>query len=194
MQEYKVNVEIEGVAPLLQHQFPLPDYAELMKGGKIKTGEKDYTQEWRKALYVNQDGEVYQPGSHIEGCMIKAAASFKIQGRGNKTYKDLFSGNIFVNPDEILHGIAEPENLDTDGDKLLYLDMRPVVIQRARIVRIRPCFKTGWKLQFKIQCTDAQIQHNVVLDVLALGGKVVGIGDYRPKFGRFSVTKFEVLE
>lgn len=189
---YTVDVSVEGVAPLLQHKFPLPDYDELTKGGKQSSGEKDYSQEWREALYVNSDGEIFQPAVHFDGCMTKAAVNFKIQGKRGKTYKDLFKGNVFCSPDEILHGIKAPDVLDTDGDKPLYLDLRPVVVQRARVTRIRPAFRPGWKLDFEIEVLDDQIPHNVVLEVLTLAGRTVGIGDFRPRFGRFIVTKFEV--
>lgn len=189
---YIVNVTVEGVAPLMQHRFPIPDFADMSKGGKIKTGEKDYTQEWREYLYVNGEGEVYQPASHFDGAMTKAAAGYKIQGARGKTYKDLFKGNVFCTPDEIPHGLKEPESLDTDGDKPLYLDIRPVVVQRARVHRIRPTFKPGWKLDFEITVIDDQIPSNVVNEVLTLAGRTIGIGDFRPKFGRFMIARFEV--
>ena len=97
-------------------------------------------------------------------------------------------------PEEILHGIDNPDELDTDADKQLYLDIRPAVVQRARIVRVRPAFSPGWLLDFQIEVIDDQINSTLLQDVLVLAGKTVGIGDFRPKFGRFSVVKFEVVE
>jgi hypothetical protein len=93
-----------------------------------------------------------------------------------------------------LHGIPVPEDLDTDADKPLYLDIRPVVVNRARVTRIRPAFKPGWKLSFVTNILDDELPANMVHDILALAGKAVGIGDYRPKFGRFMVTHFEVVK
>jgi hypothetical protein len=188
---YTINTTIEGVAPLMQHRYPLPDLATMSKGNKKSTGAKDYTQEWRDYLYVSNSGQIYQPSSHIEGAMVKAAVSFKVTGKRGKSYKDLFSANVFIDPVEILHGITEPEELDCDADKPLYLDLRPVVVQRARVVRIRPTFKPGWKLSFTISVIDDEVSFETVNDVLTLAGKAVGIGDYRPKFGRFMVTRFE---
>lgn len=188
---YTVNVSVEGIAPLMQHRFPLPDFEDLSKGGKKKTGETDYSQEWREYLYVTSDGEIYQPATHFDGALVKAAAGYKIQGARGKTYKDLFKGNVFVSPDSILHGIKAPESLDADGSKRLYLDVRPVVVQRARVIRVRPCFAPGWRLDFEITVLDDQIPVNVVNEVLTLAGRTVGIGDFRPKFGRFMVIRFE---
>lgn len=190
---YTVSCTIEGIAPLMQHRFPMPDLEDQSKGGHRSTGGKDYTQEWRGYFYSDGDSQIYQPASHIEGALIKAAVSYKVAGKRGKTYKDLFQANVFIDPQNIPHdGFTVPEELDTDADKPLYLDARPVVVQRARVVRIRPCFKAGWKLSFEIQVIDDEIQPGLLQDVLTLAGKAVGIGDYRPRFGRFNVTHFEV--
>lgn len=79
-----------------------------------------------------------------------------------------------------------------DADKALYLDMRPVVVNKARVVRLRPTFKPGWELEFSVEVIDDGISHQILNDVLVLCGKTVGIGDYRPRFGRFMVSRFEV--
>lgn len=191
---YTINVSVTGIAPLMQHRYPMPDFADMGKGGKKKTGEVDYMQEWRDYLYVTSEGDIYQPAVHFDGCMVKAAAGYKIQGQRGKTYKDLFKGNVFTSPDAILHGVKVPDELDTDADKQLYLDCRPVVIQRARVVRIRPCFKPGWKLDFEISVLDDQVPANVVNEVLSLAGRTVGVGDFRPRFGRFMISRFEVCK
>jgi hypothetical protein len=191
---YSVNVEIRGTAPLMQHRYPMPDLASLSKGGKKSTGAVDYSQEWREYLYVNSAKQIYQPSSHIEGALVKAAVGFKVTGKRGKSYKDLFNANVFVDPIEIPHGIPAPEELDCDADKPLYLDMRPVIVNRSRVVRLRPTFKPGWSLAFTINVIDDEVPFEIVNDVLTLAGKTVGIGDYRPKFGRFMVTRFELVK
>jgi hypothetical protein len=165
----------------------------MSKGGTKHTGAKDYTQEWRDKLYTS-NGQIVQPSSHIEGAMVKAAAGFKITGKRGKSYKDLFSANIVIDPLDIPHGIPVPDELDEDADKPLYIDMRPVIIQRARVVRLRPTLKPGWELSFTINVNDDELPFEILSDVLTLAGKTVGIGDYRPKFGRFMVTRFELVK
>lgn len=187
---YTVHATIKGIAPLMQHRYPMPELSTLSKGGKKSTGAVDYTQEWRDYFYATDDGEIYQPSSHIEGTLVKASVNFKVTGKRGKSYKDLIVANIIVDPERILHGMKVPEELDTDADKRLYIDMRPVIVNRARVPRMRPCFKTGWELSFDIQVGDDEIQPELLQDILALAGKTVGIGDYRPKFGRFNVVQY----
>lgn len=188
---YSIDVSVKGISPLMQHKFPMPEFATMAQGSKRQTGATDYTQQWREYLYTNSQG-VFQPAVHFESAMIAAAVNFKIQGKRGKTFKDLFRAAVFCSPDEIPHGISVPEELDTDADKPLYLDLRPVVVNRARVVRIRPTFKPGWELDFEIAVMDDSIHSDLVNDILSLAGKTVGVGDYRPRFGRFMVTKFEV--
>lgn len=189
---YSVDVTVRGTAPLLQHRFPMPDLTNASKGGRKVTGAVDYSDEWRKALYVTKEGEIYQPAIHFEAALTAAAARFKVTGGRGRSYKDLFKAAIFVAPDEVLFGLQAPDELDTDADKPLYIDARPAVVQRARIVRLRPAFKAGWELSFEIECLDDQIHADLLQDVLILAGRNVGIGDHRPRFGRFSVSRFEV--
>lgn len=190
---YQINCSIKGISPLMQHRFPMPDFGSLSKGGKKSTGAIDYTQEWHEYLYT-KDGKVVQPSCHIEGAMTKGAVGFKVSGKRGKTYKDLFQANIVIDPIDIPHNIDVPEELDCDADKVLYLDMRPVIINRSRVIRLRPTFKAGWELSFAINVLDDEVPFDIVNDVLIQAGKAVGIGDYRPKFGRFMVTKFELVK
>ncbi|MBV7336327.1 hypothetical protein KFU94_50460 [Chloroflexi bacterium TSY] len=191
---YTVDVKVKGNAPLLQHRFPLPDFDTLGEGGRKQSGAIDYTQEWKEYLYVTKDDEIYQPAVHFEQTMIRAAVNFKIQGKRGKTYKNLFSSSVFVIPEYILHGIKRPESLTLDADERLYIDMRPVIVNRARVVRLRPAFSSGWELEFKIEVIDEQIPASMVQDVPVTAGKTVGIGDHRPRFGRFQVVRFDVSE
>ncbi len=188
---YLVDCEIEGLAPLLQHRFATPELADLTQGGRRVTGAVDYTEEWREYLYRTPEGKIGQPAIHIEQAMIKAAGSFRITGRRGVTYRDLFKASVFVTPELLSHGVTCPETLTTNPEEPVYLDMRPVVIQKARVVRIRPALKKGWRLQFTIEVVDEQIPATILKDVIELAGKTGGIGDYRPRFGRFMVTSFQ---
>ena len=96
-----VDVKVKGVSPLMQHRFPMPELADMSKGGTKRTGAVDYSEEWREYLYANGKG-VYQPATHFESAMISAAVNFKITGKRGKTYKDLLKAAVFVTFLEIL--------------------------------------------------------------------------------------------
>jgi hypothetical protein len=170
-----IECSIEGTAPLLQHRFD--DKKDTEKAIKVG-GKRDYSGAAEASLYRGVDGVIYQPSTHIEGAMLKAASNYQIGGRGKKTYRDLFKSAVLVSPDAIPHKIQD-----------FTIDRRAVIVMRARIMRERPLFAV-WGLDFEINIMDDQIPDEVVNQILCHAGQYVGIGDFRPKFGRFMVTKF----
>lgn len=178
MKEY--DVKIESISPLLMNRFAEEKAEEVIK----RVSGVRVPEEVAVSLYILPDGKIYQPASHIEATMIKAAANFNITGKGKKTYKDLAKSSIFVEPDAIIHEIQTYD-----------IDKRPVVnpTTRGRVIRARPILRE-WALNFKLKVLDDQFPREVVKSILDYAGTAVGIGDYRPRFGRFIVTKFELLE
>jgi hypothetical protein len=71
------------------------------------------------------------------------------------------------------------------------IDKRPVVVRGSRILRQRPMMREGWELSFTINILEEQLPSEVVRKILEHAGKYVGIGDFRPRFGRFEVVEFK---
>jgi len=172
----QIAVEITGIAPLLQNRFPIEEHGHNIS----KATKKVYVpeDEAKKCLY-QRDGKVFQPAEHIYQSMVRAAVDFKFSGK--KTFKDVVTSSIAI----------EPEEIPMISDKPYEIDARPVVIQRARVLKWRPKFNQ-WKLRFTITILDdTNISPANVKEILEKAGATKGIGDYRPRFGRFMVTKFE---
>ena len=92
-------------------------------------------------------------------------------------------GNALISPEYVPHGRKDYE-----------IDSRPVRIGRGRQVRHRPHL-SDWKLCFAVQLiNDNAVPKKVLHDVLVKAGQTVGIGDYRPRYGRFIVTKFQEVK
>ncbi len=170
-----IKVTIKGTAPLLQHRFPEETGVQSVKKN---SGGGDYSEMAEQAAYKLPDGTLYQPSAHIERSMQKAATNFKILGKRGKTYMDLIKSSCYIAPDAIPHIIQD-----------YTIDRRSVIIQRARIMRERPILKE-WELAFDIIIMDKQLKQETVKEILDYAGAFVGIGDYRPKFGRFMVVSF----
>lgn len=172
----KVNIEITGVAPLLQNRFNTEDHGTNASKGKKKV--YDPVEEAKKCLHI-RNGQIYEPAEHIFQSMVRAAVDFTYSGK--KTYKDLMQSGIVVSPEEIPLISDKPYEIDTRG----------VVIQRARVLKWRPRFNS-WKLRFTIDILDDDNISVVTLkEILERAGQTKGIGDYRPRFGRFIVTEFK---
>lgn len=196
---YKVNIAIEGTAPILHHKFGGDLLTELQAGSKRKTGSTDYSLEWMETMYAGADGYLFQPAAHIEGALVKAGSRFTIKGQKGRTYKDLTRAYAIVMPEEIpLHydgqRIAAPdESLLLDPRHPLRVSVMRVVVQRSAVARARLEIAAGWQLAFMIDVVDDQLRPEVLREILDEAGRAVGIGDFRPRYGRFQVTRFDVL-
>ena len=89
--------------------------------------------------------------------------------------------------------------LDSKGKvlKVYEIDRRPVVVQRARIMRARPRVDE-WKLKFNIIYNEELIGDTELLkSILEESGQRIGLLDNRPqKYGEngtFEVTKWTVI-
>ena len=198
MKQYQVT--IKGTADLLQNAFHIEGANE--GAPDQKSVGKDYSGEWRGKIYLLEDGTIYQPEAHLCGCLIKAAVTQKVQGQRGKTYKDAVKGGVFIEPAFIPHqvNISEFEGASIltgpvpDGFKgRVYIDRRVVRIQRAGVVRYRPALVKGWTLSFILQVLDDKFRTDMLKAILDTAGQEVGIGDFRPRFGRFIVEHFEEI-
>ena len=137
----------------------------------------DPKEDAEKALYRNAKG-CFVPSSWIEAALRDTAKEFK--GKGKASLKTTILASVFVEPEEIPLG------------KKMYdeVDRRPAVIQRQRIVKSRPRFNS-WEIEFNINFDESRIKKETLKQILDEAGQSKGIGDYRPKFGRFQVVSFE---
>jgi len=75
-----------------------------------------------------------------------------------------------------------------------YLDQRRVTIQRSAITRMRPAFLAGWQATFEMQVALPEyIPPADLLSVFVDAGRLVGLADNRPSYGRFNVIQFKVV-
>lgn len=195
---YTITATIRGIAPLLQHKFPLGTLAGLMDGANRKSGSKDYSLEWLETMYTSSDGQwLMQPASHIEGALTNAGAQFRVKGSRTKTYRQLMRAYVLVAPDEIIHcwngaPLAAPDaTLLREPTDAVQVNVQRVIVSRSAVARARLQINAGWELSFQIQVNDEQIRPDVLRTILDEAGHAIGIGDFRPRFGRFEVIRFD---
>jgi hypothetical protein len=91
-------------------------------------------------------------------------------------------------------GIISLTDLATTSQKNWdYEDRRRVCIQRNAITRVRPALFKGWQVEYDLQVNIPEyIAPDTLNQVISSAGRLIGIGDFRPTFGRFQIVKFEV--
>jgi len=177
-----VEVEITGTTPLIMNK---PEEYGFDEEWVEKKAGNEWEKEAFKKLYVNADGIIYQPATHIERAMIEAGKKIRIKGQGKANYSKLFGSMLAVPQLDIPHKIDKWE---------VFKALVVIPSTKGRVMRYRPMFKK-WKLKFDMEFED-EISAPVVKEALEIAGRYVGIGDWRPekkgKFGKFQVTKFKV--
>lgn len=180
---YTVSVTVEGASDLLFHRWnceSVQSKAVAAKNSKAKKEDDIESYVWR-----NQKEELCVPGEYFRQAIINAA-KFKQDPRSpRKSAMDLFRAGVVS-----LTALAPLGVKSWD-----YLDTRRVTIQRAGINRTRPAMRQGWKAELDFQVlTPEYIDPVLFQDVLNTAGRLVGVGDFRPTYGRFFVTKYEVSQ
>ena len=68
-----------------------------------------------------------------------------------------------------------------------------VQVQRSGITRTRPAFREGWKATIPLLVNLPEyISPRDLNDCIAAAGRLIGVGDFRPTYGRFQVVGFEI--
>jgi hypothetical protein len=177
-QPYAVKVTIEGTAPILFHAWNVEAVKE--KAGAAKGSKSKKEDNIESYVYRNEAREICIPGEYFRQSIIHAAKYMQDPRSPRKSAMDLFKAGVLVLEDASL-GKAEWD----------YLDQRRAVVQRNGVNRIRPAMHKGWRATFEIQIILPEYITREILGVaIQNAGRLVGLADFRPTYGRFQVVEF----
>lgn len=180
---YSVSVKIKGTADYLYHRWNNEAVAEKAKAAKGSKAKK--IDDLETFVYRNDDGYLCIPGEQMRMAIISSAKYRQDPRSPRKSSMDLYKAAIIP-----LTYLASTGIKDWD-----YVDMRRVVIQRNSITRSRPALKSGWEVEFIIQVNLPEyISAQDLNDTISMSGKLNGLGDFRPTFGRFQIIEFKKLD
>lgn len=183
-----MTIRIKGTSPLLMQAEtlanPLHELTKAHKAvsGKRKKTEDDYLwlmeSEWSASMYFDDELGPYVPALNMEGCIAEAG---KIHRLG-KTIKQA----VQVVNDKAKLEYDGPRKKDALWKSNKFSDVRGVNVSGKKIMRCRPIF-LNWAAQFDVAFMDDVIDRGDLVRVVEEAGRRIGIGTYRPRFGRFSV-------
>lgn len=180
---YIVDFKIEGVADMLFHRWnseAVDEKAAAAKGSRAKKSDNI-----ESYVYRNDDGEISLPGEYIRQAIIHAAKFRQDPRSPRKSAMDLFKAGI----------VSLTQLASLGAMKWDYEDRRRVVIQRNGINRTRPAMKAGWTAEFQFMVNLPEyIPPTALHETLASAGRLIGVGDFRPSYGRFQVVRWSVQE
>jgi hypothetical protein len=184
------RITLEGTGPLLMHNArlsnPLDQAAKAIKkvSGKRNKTEDDHAEmahlEFIGSLYIDPDAGPYIPSDNIWRCLYDGAKKSK---RGPKVKEGVLI-TTEVNPLGGYGRVRTAEGLWADEN---FRHFASAKIGQVRVTRCRPIFR-AWRV-----AADGVLDSNVIdfaeLEQIAeTAGSLIGLGDWRPKFGRFTAT------
>lgn len=180
---YTVDVSIYGSADLLMHRWNCEAVEEKSKAAKGSKAKK--TDDIESYVYRTEDGELAIPGEYLRQAIIHAAKYRQDPRSPRKSAMDLFKAALVVDPLVASLGTKEWD----------YIDTRRVVVQRSGINRSRPALRAGWMAEFSITVLLPEyVSAEILLEVLNTAGRLIGVGDFRPTYGRFQVCEFTIRQ
>ena len=189
-----ITVEITGDRPLLMHNGqmadPLNPWTKALKKvtSKRQKTDEDHIEimriEFMGGLYFDKKIGVYIPGINIEGCIWEGG---KIKKRGTQ----IRQGMTCIE-DRVALRYPGPRTAEALWDLDEYRDVRGVKIGgTSTTMRCRPMFRE-WSLAFTLGYYNDVIDPDGIRQALDDAGRRMGLGDYNQRFGRFSVTQWDV--
>ncbi len=181
------TITLAGTHPLLMHSArlsdPLDTVAKAMKtvsSKRVKT-EDDHMElarlEFTGSLYIHADLGPFVPGENIERCLVDAG---RITRAGTKVTRALFI-HTDMNP-LIYPGPRDAKGLWADEN---FRHRASVKVQQNRVMRTRPQFRE-WELTAHGTLDTSVLSLEELKQIADTAGTMIGLGDYRPRYGRFT--------
>ncbi len=191
-----------GIRPLIMSNAQMIDWAnpyvkrlkQLNQEKPRKSVPDSYHEqvaqvEWEGALYWDKELGLYIPSDNIEKALKEGASKLKL---GKAAEASSYVSEPLVKVETVS---AYPKDLTKLYETPEYQMRSPVRVPPrtgARIMKVRPMIPTGWKLSFTLEFDDDDISGHQLIQAMNKAGRLIGLGVWRPKFGRFLVEAKEV--
>lgn len=187
MHEYTIT--IDGTAPILMHNARLADPLDpATKALKAASGKRSKTDddhaevarlEFIGGLYWDDEIGPYIPSDNIYRSLWDAAKKYKL---GKK-----FQEGVIFTSDVNPLAYQGPRTIDALWDDKNHVHRASVKVQMSRVVRTRPMFK-DWSTEATFILDPNVLDLADINRIAETAGQLIGLGDWRPRFGRYTTT------
>ena len=189
VEPYRVGLTIKGTATLLLHAYDVDAVATKATAAKGSRGKKE--DDIESYLHRDADGCVVIPATYLHACLRDAGKSMQDPRSPRKSMFDLLKAAIVVCPDYLVLRNANGEKATTWDA----LDKRRAVVQRSCVTRSRPAFLAGWEVDAVLDVLLPEyLPESLLLRLVSEAGRVTGLADFRPQFGRYGIARFTRLD
>lgn len=183
-----MTLRLDGDRPLLMNSSvkadplnPIKIELERLTSKRNKTiadHEQIAKAEWHAGLWLH-DGKPCVPSEAIESTFQAAA---KTRSKGKEAKAGLC---CFVSPLLEYQGPGDLSSLWADKDFVFRV---PVNVRGSKVMRTRPRFN-NWHVVVNVEFIPGLLNRRDVLEFFEIAGFREGLGDWRPKFGKFTAKE-----
>ena len=183
---HTLRLRLTAASPLLMHNGrladPLDDHARAIAqvAGKRRKTEADHRHlaelEFRGGLYTS-GGVPCIPAEMVEAALVRAAAQERRSPRAKAG---------LVVRDDLRLEYQGPTDIDGLWRDPAFRLRSAVRVGPSRIMRTRPQFRE-WAADLVVDYLPGLLNASEVHGFVVVAGEQVGLGDWRPRFGRFWV-------
>jgi hypothetical protein len=185
-----IQCTITGLRPLLMNNGEQADpinplvveKKKLTSKGSKKMTLADYEEidrlSWLAAVYWSEENGLVIPSDNIEAMIVAGA-------RKARKGKDALAAMFLSEAECVIEHPRKGQGIEKIMADKGYTLRKPVMQQKARIMRVRPRIQT-WSTSFTVEYDESVINGRDLQTAITEAGAIVGIGDWRPKYGRFT--------
>jgi hypothetical protein len=157
--------------------------------GKARKTDEDHNMmaywEFVGGLYFTEGVGPYMPAANLRKVFIEAARKSK---QGKNVEQGLFV-NTLINP----VAYEGPRTIDELWNDKNFVDRSCVKVQAARVMRTRPIFHK-WAVDAVCEFDTSVLDFERIKQFADIAGRYIGLGDYRPLYGRFNAELEELSD
>jgi len=170
--EIEVDFTIESLSPIMFNKYI---------DEKAPKTQEGYREQAERKCHRNKDGYICITSEMLLAAIREAVGNLAPRGKAKPMRREIMAG-LFFKEEYFLTGKKEYD----------FIDERPVIRGKGEkttlVICYRPVLKE-WKISGTMILIDLQKQ--LIEEALKYAGVKIGLGSYRPRFGRFFVSKFE---
>lgn len=197
-----ITVKITGIRPLIMSnpQMIDPDNKFTRRASELQAELKSIKKdnfaarevkrreieknEWMGSIYWSEEGGgIYLPGEMIQACIKEGAKKNKLGKQIDSAFQPIEDAAVEV-------GKRLPKTLE-ELYKFPEFSFRKAVKipprTGAMVMKVRPMVPRPWTATFVVEFDETVLSKDQVIKSIIDAGTYVGVGNWRPKFGRFTV-------
>ena len=189
------TVTIVGSRPLIMHngrlKDPLDPWTKKLSVAthKKKKSEEDHGEiariEYEGGMYLDKRLGPYLPTDNLQACLIEGARKRKL----GKQFEALVEVVPLIESEGYALEYDGPRDVESLWKDPRFVFRKDAKVGMSAVMRTRPRFPAGWRCAFDIEVLDGGATSAELEQALTDAGMLVGIGDWSPRYGRFTVDK-----